>query len=201
MLLLIVACGKEQKSKSKKNREEINEDGLYYGKVIGLNKSLAKGSIKINKIGDSVEVTVKVTGANAPEQFLYEGSFCPGRSEDVGIQSGKRLLAFDQGTHETSYSILLADLNKRAIYFEDRTFIVYDGVEAIGCADIERFWGTPEEDEPHDPPPPRRPRPRPREPEVEPPPPPPPPEEHSSWWERLSDQLRRWWCRVRRRCY
>lgn len=210
LLLLLVSCGKEKKDSKKVQAEEFDEDGIFFGSLEPFNKTKASGHIKIAKYGDSVQVTVKFKGPTSTyEQYLYESSDCPrtdmdgdGRidSSEVGAQAGERIMALDQGIQETSYHLMLADLRRNVIKFDERTFIVYNGNGPVGCATIDRVYEEPTE-EPQDTEPerPRRPRPRPRpEPEVKPPPPPPP--EHTFWWERLSDRLRQWWCRVRRRC-
>lgn len=199
--MLIISCGKGKQTNDKKPREEINEDGIFYGDIGSFNKNATSGFIKINKIGDSVEVTVNVKGSSSKtEQYLYAGDYCPSFATEVATTCGKRLMAFDVGTHETSYSVMLADLRMRSIRFEDKTFIVYQGNQAVGCANIDRYFEEPPFPEPEPEAPRRRPpthRPqKPELPEVKPP----PPQEHDSWWDRLSDRLRRWWCRVRRRC-
>lgn len=211
LLLLLIACGKEEKESKKKLQEEFDEDGLFYGSVEPFNKAKASGHIKISKMGDSLQVTVKFKGSsNTYEQYLFESSDCPRTDMDgdgtidaseVGAQAGGKLMALNQGIQETSYHLMLADLGRDVIKFDERTFIVYNETQPIGCATIDRVFEEPIPEPEEEPNRPRRPRPRPRpEPEVKPPPPPPPGPDNSSWWSRLSDRLRQWWCRVRRRC-
>ena len=210
-MLLLISCGKEKKDSTKKQAEEFDEDGIFYGSVQPFNKAKASGHIKIYKTGDSVQMTVKVKGnSEAYEHYLYESSDCPQTDLDgdgtmdaseIGVQAGNRIMAIDSGVQETSYHLMLADLRRKVIKFEDRIFIVYGEDKPLGCASIDRVFEEPtgpEEPQPERPTRPRRPRPDP-EPEYKPPPPPPEPE-HTSWWSRLSDRLRQWWCRVRRRC-
>lgn len=206
LLLLLVSCGKF-KSKDKKQNQVIDEDGIFYGRIVPLNQSKAKGQVTITKAGDSLEVSIKLGAleSGSTSQFLYENNRCPiadlnsnGEIDinEVATQSGKRMVEFDLGTHESSYHLLLADLRRETMEFELRTVVVFQGVNPVGCAELESVYSEPPEAEEAPPTtyrPPRR-----EGPEVKPPPPPEP--EPSSWWSRLSDRLRRWWCRMRGRC-
>lgn len=212
LLLLVVSCGKEKNESKKSQAEEFDEDGLFYGVVEPINKARASGAIKISKYGDSVQVVVKFKGpaSSGHEHFLYESSDCPRSDMDgngtidaaeVAVQAGERIMAFDAGIQESSYHLMLADLSRKVIKFEERTYLVFSGAEPVGCASIDRVYQEPTDEsdtyEPQRPRPPRR-RPKPEEPDVKPPPA--PPEDTPSWWDRLTDRLRQWWCRVRRRC-
>lgn len=201
-LLLLVACGKAKEMPEDDLREEINEDGVYFGEIWSLDKNVSKGSIRISKMNDAVDVTLKLNSP-ANGHYLYEGSLCPGLASEIETTSGRRLMAFEPGTYSSSYSLMLADLGLDAMRFEDKTLIIYQNGVATGCANIERHFDEgptiPEERPPRH----RQPRipgppPRPRQPT--PHPPPPPPDDGPSWWERLGDRLRDWWCRVRGRC-
>lgn len=207
LLLLLFSCGKK-KSSEKRQNEFFDEDGIFYGRIQELNNSGAAGYIKIVKQGDSVEVKLRVDGlkSGTHEQYLHENSRCPISDLDsngtidvneVSVQSGKRIIEFVEGTHESSYHLLLADLGREMMNFENRTLVVFQGIIPAGCAEIDRYVEEPPE--PEAPRPTYTPRPR-HEPEVRPLPPPPPPPEHTSWWSRLTERLRRWWCRVRGRC-
>jgi hypothetical protein len=207
LLLILVSCGKP-KSKDKKQNQVFDEDGIFYGRIVSLNQSKAKGQITITKAGDSVEVAIKLGGLTdgTSAQYLYENNRCPIADlnsngdidiNEVATQSGKRMVEFDVGTHESSYHLLLADLGRKIMDFEVRTLVVFQGVEPVGCAELESVFAEPPEEDDRSTTTYRPPRPRP-EPEIKPPPPPGP--EPSSWWSRLSARLRRWWCRMRGRC-
>lgn len=206
LLLLLVSCGKP-KSKDKRQNQVVDEDGIFYGRIQPLNRSKANGQITITKAGDSVEVKILLKGLSNTTQYLYENNRCPIADlnsngdidiNEVATQSGNRMVEFDVGTHESSYHLLLADLKREMMEFEVRTLVIFQGVDPVGCAELESVFAEPPEEE--EAPrttykPPRRPRP---EPEIKPPPPPEP--EPTSWWSRLSARLRRWWCRMRGRC-
>lgn len=211
LLVILFSCGKKQSS-AKKQKEEFDQDGLFYGRIYPMNRSGVTGHIKINKVSDSLAATVKLNGvaSGSHEQFLYENNGCPAADpngdgtidvSEVSTQSGAKIIEFIEGLQESSYHVMLAAVGKGMIDFEKRTLIVFKGFLPIGCAELEKVLDEPVEPEIT---PSTQPRPRPRpqvepEPEVEPPAAP-EVEEPSTWWDRLSDRLRSWWCRVRGRC-
>lgn len=204
LLLILVSCGKP-KSKDNRQNQLFDEDGIFYGRIQSLNDSQAGGQITITKAGDSLEVKIALKNLSNTTQYLYENNRCPMADfnsdgdidiNEVTTQSGNRMVEFDEGIHESSYHLLLSDLGRESMEFEVRTLVVFQGVNPVGCAELESVFSEPpqEEEAPRTTYKPPRPRP---EPEIKPPPPEPEP---TSWWSRLSARLRRWWCRMRGRC-
>lgn len=181
---------------------------MFYGRILKLNHSNAAGFVKIIKLGDSVEVTVKIRGLkpNTSQYFMHESFRCPtidinsdGEIDlsEIRSLSGPRIIELMEGVHESSYHLMLTDLKREIMNFEKRSVIVYQGSKAVGCAELDELTFEPEEEvEPES-----VPIPRPKPPRVEPEyHPPETPQAPSSWWNRLTDRLRNWWCRVRGRC-
>lgn len=222
LLILIGSCGK--KPDSSDTEVEEDEDGVYYGELSPINSSYTTGSIRISKYGDSLEVKINVMGAalQVHKQLLHQIKYCPGidfsrvdsMSEtdlenhygEVVVPLDDDISARDLGAgfypsgssysyyQETSYQLMQTDSGRAFMDFQNRTFVVYSGKMPVACASIDRVYREPGGPE-------YRPRPirvsRPAEVEV---PDHTPPVERVSWWERLSDRLQAWWCRVRGRC-
>lgn len=209
--------------------EPLEPEGIYSARLQPLNHVKVKGAVTITKYGDHLNVRVSLKNApeGVHLQGLHAGESCPwedtNNDEVIDLREaessvGQLLVPFDgdlrsweegydffpSGNYDyersTSYSLMLADLNKnrrqRHLKLQGRVVMIRGKGDQkdlpIACGMLALSSDYQEPEEPRRSPVRVRPSPR-EEPPV--PEPTPVPEEPRSRWQRFRDRLERWWNR------